>query len=245
MKQEAKTTFGRTIRWTWAAVAAVLFHLVLYWSVALTRDSKQELKRQSRQFAEIQYLDSATEEMSLFDPRPMLLPTRWNSSNAANFVGYWQEEEEIFPEFPPEFELEDGNYIDDFGNVTASYDRLSRAQVEFGYPPFRELGREISEREFVDGKGLSLALQKPENGATILATTIYNDAVERLFASWPDMRPAVLLATVESSFPVGGVSVVEGTGFIEADRLLTRIVYGNLAGFGPLADGVYLLEIVP
>ncbi|EDY83922.1 hypothetical protein VDG1235_3549 [Verrucomicrobiia bacterium DG1235] len=248
-----KRTFGRTLRWTWALVAAVLAHVGLYWGVALTRDSGQKLRRQERQFTELQYFggDAAErselikQQMTLFDPRPLLLPTEWNAANAASLNEFWQEEAEIFPPFTPMFELEDGNYVDDFGNVPANYDQLSTAQTEFGFPPFRQLGRSETALEYVQEPGLSLSVLDPSSGAEVARTLIYNDAVRDLTASWPDWRPATLLATVEDSFQVGGLAVLTSSGFDEADRKLSEIAYAEFSDLGVLRDGVYLLEIVP
>lgn len=250
---KGKRTFGRTLRWTWALVATVMVHVSLYWGVALTRDSGQKLRRQERQHAEIQYLDSSSTErsevlaqrMSLFDPRPLLLPTEWNSANAVSMLGFWQEEAEIFPEFAPMFELEDGNYIDDFGNVPANYEQLSMAQVDFGFMPFRELGRVEATKQYEEEQGLSVAVLDPSTGRELRRIYIYNDAVKALDAQWPDRRPATLLATVEESFQVGGLSVVESSGFDEADREMGVIAYSNFPKLGLLEDGVYLLEMVP
>ncbi|MDQ8199504.1 hypothetical protein QEH56_15165 [Pelagicoccus enzymogenes] len=248
-----RRTFGRTLRWTWALAATVLFHVSLYWGVALTRDSGQKLRTRERQHVEIQYLDSRSTEqsevlaqrMSLFDPRPLLLPTRWNSANAVSMSEFWQEESEIFPEFTPMFELEDGNYIDDFGNVPANYEQLSMAQVDFGFHPFRELGRNFAERNYQEERGMSMAVLSPSSGRELKRTYIYNDRVQALDAQWPDRRPATLLATVEGSFQVGGLSVVQSSGFDEADREIGSIAYAHFPKLGLLEDGVYLLEMVP
>ncbi|MDQ8187254.1 hypothetical protein [Pelagicoccus sp. SDUM812002] len=248
-----KRTFGRTIRWTWAFVATVMVHVILYWGVALTRDSGQKLRRQERQFTEIRYLDSRSsdhsevlaQQMSLFDPRPLLLPTEWNSANAVSLLGFWQEEAEIFPEFTPMFELEDGNYIDDFGNVPANYEQLSMAQVDFGFLPFRELGRSTLSVSYEEAQGVSLVAFDPSSGSEVSRINIYNDALDDLGSQWPDRRPLTLLATVEGSFQVGGLSVVESSGFDEADREMSAIAYANFPKLGLLEDGVYLLEMVP
>lgn len=248
-----KPTFGRTMRWTWAIVVTVLVHISLYWGVALTRESGQKLRRQERQFTEIEYFDSKSverslaiaQEMSLFDPRPLLLPTRWNAANAASLLGVWQEEAEIFPEFTPMFELEDGNYIDDFGNVPARYEQLSTAQFDFGYLPFNGLGRREDVVDYEEDAGVSLVVLDPANGRELKRIYIYNDAVKSLEGRWPDRRPATLLATVEGSFQVGGLSVIASSGFDEADREMSSIAYANFPKLGLLEDGVYLLEMVP
>jgi len=250
---KAKRRFGRTLRWTWAVVVTVLVHISLYWGVALTLSSDQTLKRQERQFTEIQYLDEKTagqfavlsQQMLLFDPRPLLLPTDWNWANSRSLLESSQEEAEIFPPFDPMFELEDGNYVDDFGNVPANYDRLSLAQVEFGFPPFRELGRKTGEVAFLEEEGMSLVLRDAESGEELSRITIYSEAVAALGEAWPDRQPTTLMATVVDSFQVGGLAVLESSGFDEADREISRIAYGDFPRLGPLKDGVYLLEIVP
>lgn len=249
-----RRTFGRSLRWTSAVAVTVLLHLALYWGVALTRDSEQKLRRQQRQFAEIQYFDADTadrsealrQQMSLFDPRPLLLPTQWNASNASGLLAFWQEEADIFPEFAPMFELEDGNYVDDFGNVPATYDRLSAAQTEFASLPFRELGRSATlGLAYEEELGMSVSVVDLATGAELKRILIYNEEVQALDVAWPDRRPATLLATVEDSFQVGGLSVVSSSGFNEADREINTIAYANFSRLGQLEDGVYLLEIVP
>lgn len=248
-----KRKFGRTLRWTWGIAFAVVFHLGLYWSVALTRDSNQTLRRQTRQFTEIQYIDSETAERSdalnqeilLFDPRPLLLPTEWNTANAQGLNDYWQEEGDIFPPFAPMFELEDGNYIDDFGNVPANYDELTLAQSEFGFPPFRELGRQEFEGTFTQEQGFSMTVRDLADGREVQAYVIYNDASVEVLREWPGLGPATFLATVKDGFPAAGLSVVNSSGFDEADRRLNGIVSGGFSEVDGLVDGVYLLEISP
>ncbi len=245
-----KRTFGRTLRWTWAFVATILVHVSLYWGVALTRDSGQRLRRQERQHTDIHYVDSGSTEllaqqMSLFDPRPLMLPTEWNSANAVSLLENGQEEAEIFPEFAPMFELEDGNYIDDFGNVPANYEQLSMAQVDFGFLPFRQLGRSEQSLDYEEEQGVTLSVLDPASGRELKRIYIYNDAIRALEERWPDCRPATLLATVEGSFQVGGLSVVESSGFDGADREMSSIAYSNFPALGLLEDGVYLLEMVP
>ena len=248
-----KRTFGRTMRWTWGIVFSALAHVSLYWGVALTKSSEQNLKRQERQFTEIQYFDEKTtgslvalrQQMSLFDPRPLLLPTRLSSANSKDLAIDWKEEAAIFPPIEPMFELEDGNYVDDFGNVPANYDRLSTAQFEFGFPPFRELGRTQHAVEFTDELGLDVGLRDPASGEELSRITIYSDAVANLDETWPDRRPLTLMATVRDTFQVGGLAVLESSGFIEADREISRIVDENFTRLGVLNDGVYLLGIVP
>lgn len=247
-----KRLFGRTLRWTWAIVVTVSIHLSLYWGVALTRDSDQKLRRQDRQFTEIHYIDTKMadrsevlkQQMTLFDPRPLLLPTRWNAANSARLVSQ-PEEAEIFPEFSPMFESEDGNYIEEFGNVPALYDRLSVAQGDFGFQPFLELGRSEAGNSYLEEPGMSVSVQDPSSGAELGRIHIYNEAVARLDRNWPGRRPATLLATVEDGFQVGGLAVVVSSGFDDADRELSSIAYSNFLRLGQLEDGVYLLEIVP
>lgn len=248
-----KPTFGRTLRWTWAVSAAIIVHIVLYWGVALTRSGDQQLKRQNRQFAQIQYIDAESasrsnfdQRLSLFDPRPLLLPTKWNASNAASLLGVGQEETDIFPDFSPMFELEDGNYVDDFGNVPATYDRLTVAQSDFSFPLYRELGRIESDTappQFA--KGMYVAVSNPATGFELSHMYIYNEATEALKANWPGRSPATFLATVHNSFQVGGLSVVASSGFDEADREMLAITYANFPRLGHFEDGLYLLEIVP
>lgn len=248
-----KPIFGRTLRWTWAISAAVMVHVGLYWGVAWTRSSDQKLKRQDRQFTEIEYFDAKTvdqselmtQRMSLFDPRPLLLPTEWNAANAARLWGGWQEEAEIFPEFTPMFELEDGNYLDDFGNVQAYYDGLSAAQSEFTSPLFRQLGRRDEGVEFKQAPGVALLVVNPLDGVELSRIIIYNDAVRAFLGEWPDWKPVTMLATVKDSFQLGGLSVLASSGFDAADRQLGVIAYAHFSRLGQLEDGVYLLEISP
>lgn len=246
-----KRIFGRTLRWTCAAAVGILFHLVLFWGVALTRESKQVLTRSTRQFTKIQYFDRDTRErseilsqqMTMFDPRPLLLPTEWNAASASqlrNFI-----EEEIFSDFEPLYELGDGNYLDDFGNVPAEYGQLSVAQADFDFSIFNQVGRQEKQINYEQELGFSFILKNPRSGEEIKNATIYNSDIEEVNGDWPDWEPVVFLATVEDSFQVGGLAVLKSSGYDEADRFLseqTRLVFREMVR---LEDGVYLVEIIP
>ena len=248
------TLFGRTSRWTWAFAAGVLFHLALFWGVFFTRQPDQKLKKPMRQFMEIQYVDTKTtqesgalvQQMRLFDPRPLLLPTVWNASNAQRLGDFLPEDEKIFAEFTPMFELEDGNYLDDFGNTPASYGQLSTAQADFDFPLFDQLGRRTETIDFQQESGLELAVLDPQSGKELARESLLNISVAReLETEWPNWQPTLLLATVRDSFPVGGVSILRSSGYEGADDKLLQFARSILPRFGLLEDGIYLLEIIP
>ncbi|MDQ8204871.1 hypothetical protein [Pelagicoccus sp. SDUM812003] len=248
-----KRRFGRTLRWTVACSFALLFHLALYWSVSLTMDSNRSLRRETRQFTEIRYLDQETTEesdlltqrMTLFDPRPLLLPTRWNASNARYLTNTLEEEGAIFTDFSPMFELEDGNYVDDFGIAAANYDRLSLAQVNFDLPLFHQLGRTEFESDYQQEEGALLTLTDPGTGREISQTFIYSNEIASLTEQWPAWGIATFMAVVEKSFLVGGLSVLESSGFDEVDQRLRGIAKSYFPDLKQLEDGVYLLQVVP
>lgn len=244
--------FGRTLRWTLAISAAALFHVALFWSVVLTRETKQVLRRNARQFTEIQYFDARTTErsellnqqMTLFDPRPLLLPTEWNVSNVSRLSDFTQEEVALFPDFAPMFELEGGDYLDDFGNAPASFEQLAAAQVEFDFPLFVGIGRKGHPLPAAQAKSLEARLLDPRTGVTLRSAAIYK-GVESLGRNWPDWQPAVVLATVRDSFLSGGVSVVRSAGYNDADQVLRGLTRDFVHGLGALEDGVYFVEFIP
>ncbi len=244
--------FGRTLRWTLAVAVAVVFHVALFWSVVLTRETKQVLRRNARQFTEIQYFDSRTTErsellsqqMSLFDPRPLLLPTEWNASNVSRLSDFTQEEAALFPDFAPMFELEGGEYLDDFGSSPASFEQLAAAQVEFDFPLFDGIGRVERPLPTAQAKAIEARLLDPQTGAVLRSAAIYK-GVDSLARDWPDWQPAVLLATVREGFLGGGLSVVRSSGYSEADQALRRLAGEFVRSSGALRDGVYFVEIIP
>lgn len=217
------------------------------------RGTEQKLKRQSRQYTEIQYFDQkATErsevlrqEMMLFDPRPLLLPTRWNAANATALTDFLQDEGEIFPDFLPMFEVEDGNYIDDFGNSVASYDNLGAAQVDFSGNLFERIAGEPEQTFEPLPVGSQVTLRDPRSGGEVASVSIYSEGIERLNQDWPEWRPATFLATIEESFVIGGLSVVKSSGFDEVDQAMRGILRSYFPDLKQLEDGVYLVEIIP
>ncbi len=250
MKRRRK--FGRTLRWTCAFAAAVLFHLALFWAVLWTREPSQRLRRSSRQFTEIQYFDSKAmersdllnQQMTLFDPRPLLLPTEWNASNLRQSSDFTREESDLFADFAPMFEIEDGDYLDDFGNAPAIYEGLATVQVNFDYPLFDKIASK--ERRGLDPQPpvVEATLHDPGTGELLRRATIYNIA-EALARRWPDWQPATFIVNVRNSFLEGGVSVSRSSGYAEADQLLQGAVDEVIAGGERLADGVYFIEMVP
>lgn len=231
----------------------LIVHIVLFWSVFWTKEPQQRLKRPTRQLTEIHYFDTeATErsevlfqEMTLFDPRPLLLPTEWNAANVWRLGEVVQEEQDLFPSFGPMFELEDGDYLEDFGNVAAYYERLTMAQADFDYELFAALGRESRPIAAAPEAGLELVVMDPSTGFETASTTIYNNVTESLSEQWPDWQPTSLLATVKDSFLVGGLAVVRSSGYVEADQLIQMLASGIIPTLGRLNDGVYLVEMAP
>ncbi len=254
MLEERKRVFGRALRWTWAATAAVMFHLFLFWAVFFTRDSQQKLRRLSRQVMEIEYFDEQAkdrsavlnqQQMDLFDPRPLLLPTQWNAASVGRLGEFLQVDEQIFEDFAPMFELEDGNYLDDFGNAAANYDRLSVAQVDFSFQLFDQLGRESGRTDFAQEVGLFATLSDPRSGRELASATIYNEAIETFLGRWPSWPPVTFLVTVEDSFRLGGFSMLASSGQDDLDEALRGLADLVFSRIGQVEDGAYLLEMVP
>lgn len=243
-----RSRFGRTLRWTVAGSFALLFHIALFWGVVWTREPAQRLRSSQRQFTEIQYTTERTklldQQMTLFDPRPLLLPTEWNASNVRRLGDFTQEEADLFPDFPPKFELEDGDYLDDFGNAPATYERLASAQVEFDYPIFHEIASDRRDLPPAQAKDVEAVVIDAKNGGELRRATIYNVA-GKLSATWPDWQPTTLIATIERSFLEAGVSVLRSSGYAEADQLLREATRAAFSRLGPLPDGVYFVEILP
>ena len=211
-------------------------------------DRSQEGTEISRpQVTEVTYVDSHSvrQQITLFDPRPLLLPTQWNVASAQNLRDFLTEENRIFAEYEPMYRAEAGDFITTFGNRWTGFESVEEAQLTFAADDFRNLGRKVEGAIAPLDSLLEVKVLDPASGETLFFRSYTNSAARELAEGWPDWRPARFLASVESSFLSTRMNVLESSGFEEVDRRLEVLLASQLIGKGMLKDGPYIVEVGP
>jgi len=184
------------------------------------------------------------EQVELFDPRPLLLPTRWNAGSAETIRDFIDEEREIFEDFPPQFRSEDGNFARRYGNRWREMTSVLEAHIEFEASVLDELGRKENPQPAVERRGFAVRVLGLRGGEEIISERLYNsDARGELEEEWPEWRPAHFVVSVEDSFLVRETTVVRSSGSSDADALLADVALSGELARGALEDGSYLVKI--
>ena len=236
-------------RWMMAISLGLAIHVGLYWGVAWTRGPRQSLLRSPRQSTEIHYVDASSSQSSpvltMFDPRPLVLPTRWNSANTQRLDEILVELD-VFDRFAPQVQVQGGDFVSVYGSGLAPTFDLASVQTDFSTGIFAAAGEaEPGFNRVADDAGVEFWIRNPLTGADLLRKKYQGERLESLRSLAFDWRPAVLLAIVEKGFLVGGLAVLESSGNEAVDRVLIEIARDAFFGKSYFADGIYRLEIAP
>lgn len=244
---------SRALKWTIAIAAALFAHAALYWCVAFARGPDQALRRSTRQITEIQYIDARVadrseafeQQLALFDPRPLLLPTEWNAANAQRLGDFLEEEETIFPDFDPVLKAESEAFFRAYGSQAAAAP-LEETLQSFARDPLDGVGRASLGIESSPQDGVELLARDPQTGR-VVARRIASFPMDggNGASGSPAWEPAALLGTLRDGFLSTGLSVVRSSGFDEIDARLRDLVRRELSGARGLPDGAYIIEINP
>ena len=238
----------RATRWVAGLCGASIAHLAVFWAVGLVALERADKTPTEAQTTIIEYLDAASvdQQMTLFDPRPLLVPTRWNVANAENVGEIVQEERDIFDDYSPAFQSALGDFIGRYGNpLGQSVSAIGAGRLPWSDVSFQGMCVEEGALAQAQSDELEMLIVNPATGEVVLGESMSVQEAASLADSWPDWRPVTFLATVDQSFLVGGMSVLNSSGYEEVDERLKQLAADRMIPRGRLPDGPYLIEVGP
>jgi len=242
-------------KWIAAVAAALAAHAWLFWGVGLGPAPAPEAPAAKSRppLARVSYLGSPengrsprlVQQIELFDPRPLLLPTKWNHA-ATPQAGIADVQPAVFDDIPPAFQPDGGDFVAGFGNDWRRAPGLPEAALELERNPFATLGYRPQSAEAAPREAaLFLEVVDPATGRRVLRRTLQGPEAREILALDRDWTPATLLATVRQSFLVKRLALAGSSGSEEIDqRLLDLAASGALASIA-VPDGAYFLLIGP
>ncbi|MCH6258731.1 hypothetical protein MLD52_19390 [Puniceicoccaceae bacterium K14] len=224
-------------------LGAVLFHAVLFWAILLVRPWESEATFDQAERLSVEVLYDVSEQMALFDPRPMLLPTEWNVANAGSLGDIVREELPIFEDYEYRFAKEEGGFVTSYGNSWGRSMELRDVQLAFDFPQLDQLGTSVVEQAKPRNSQLVVRLRKPSTGELLHEAIIQQQDVSDLSSRWPGWAPVMYFVTVADSFFMQGATVLESSGYQELDLILQDMAKNGLENRGFWRDGLYLMEV--
>lgn len=245
---------ARTTRWVVAASIAAIAHLGLYWSLSLLNsersfglgdkpDNQRIVYRDSRSIGEGTVAEK--ELAMLLDPKPLLLPTEWNTARVEDIDEIYREDQIIFDELKPEFQEESGDYSHRFGNPSVPHVSVADTQLSFEFRRTEMMGRRKKEVRPAIEDAIRVMIRRPRSGEVVFQKSLYYNVAPKLESIRRDWEPALLLADVEHSFFSQNYIWIKSTGYQEIDELIPGLLSDEILPRGTLSDGPYLIEIFP
>ena len=241
----------RTSRWIVGLGGGAIVHLALFWTVGVVTDS-EEVDRASRvDGATIRFVGSNSEEMSplmqeqmaLFDPKPLMKPTRWNGANIDRLELTEDAGAALFVDYAPRFASETGDFVEAYGNRWSAALEPRETQLEFPIAVSNQFGRAERAADPQLEESLGLEIVRLDSGETVARQSLYNNAALELSkqeVAWDSME---FLVEVLDSFAAGSATVVKSSRFPEIDRAFSELLRRELLPKGLLRNGAYLVRI--
>tara|TARA_B110000037_G_scaffold164778_1_gene186352 strand:- start:322 stop:987 length:666 start_codon:yes stop_codon:yes gene_type:complete len=218
-------------------------HSSIYWTVAWFHPFEKEYEKEEKGALTVEMLNSVPQEMNLFDPRPLLLPTVWNTANAERLGDFVEEEKAIFAAYGYDYGTVEDSLVTLYGNRWSSGGDVEAIGLSFEYPALNGFGVrdviEMSEKDSV----LKVRLLDPGTGGELFADSVISAESDEFEQSWPAWVPVTFLVNYVDSFLLSGFGVLESSGYRELDLHLERLAFERLLSRGILPDGYYLVEI--
>lgn len=233
----------KLVYWMGGIACAALAHASIYWAVAFFHPFEKEFQEEEKGALSIEVLDSIKSEMDLFDPRPLLLPTRWNAANAERLGDFFEEEKPIFSEYSYGFGGEQNSMVALYGNRWEVSGDAATLGLSFGFPKLDQLWVKRKPLPSTPQPALRLRLVDPGSGKAVFEGKIASAEAEEFERTWPGWSPVVFIATYLDSFLVSGFAILEGSGYGDLDIRLEQLAFERLLQRGFFADGSYLVEI--
>lgn len=240
-----------TSRWIVGVSVGGIVHIAIFWLVAVLTDSDEVDRTRRAKGTSLQYIGSDSEELSpvmkeqimLFDPKPLMKPTRWNGANFERIDDYTDEGSAIFRDYEPIFTSDNGYFVESFGNSWRRAGSPRSNQLAFPFVVAKHLGREEVERARAQNEGVGLEVIEVGSGRTVFSQDFNRNVGRSILDVEETWESVEFLVQVVDSFQVGTPSTVLSSRFPEIDRSLSELMARQLLPKGLLRNGSYLVRI--
>ncbi len=241
-----------TSRWVVGVSVGGMVHIGIFWGLVFLEDSNVDEEPVSRQSAaKLAYIGSdtgslspiMTQQIELFDPKPLMQPTDWNTANFDRVEAYVEADLEIFVDYQPIYSSEDGAFVPLFGNAWKSAGSPKAALLEFPFEATRQFGRVAIETPKLAGDGVELEVIRMHDGQVVFEGSYYNSVAQEIVALPGNWGIASFVIQVVDSFRVGLPLTDQSVGNLEADRQLSELVLRELLPKGLLNNGSFRVRI--
>lgn len=235
---------GSVINLLTGVLAAIGFHALLYLAtLVFPKVGEPVLRVDHSKRLSVQVLSEVSEQMALFDPRPMLLPTEWNAANAGDLEDLVDEELPIFEDYEYRFAREEGGFVTTYGNPWGGDFELRDVQLAFDFPQLDQIGSGSEKRGMARDSVVTVRLLDPGSGRLLHEETLLRENVEEFREKWPGWAPVTYFITVVDSFFMHGATVLDSSGHQDLDIALQQLAKNGLENRGIWKDGSYILEV--
>lgn len=240
-----------TSRWIVGAGGGAILHVGLFWMVGVVGDPEESDRVSQVNGASIRFVGSNSEEMSplmkeqiaLFDPKPLMKPTRWNGANFERLELKDDAGEGLFVDYAPMFASDTGDFIESYGNQWAVAPEPKKTQLGFPISVSKQFGRGERSVDPQLEESLGLETIRLDTGETIARQSVYNNAaleISKRELGWDSVE---FVVEVMDSFAAGAATVARSSGFPEIDREFSELLRRELLPKGLLSNGSYLVRI--
>ncbi len=242
-----------TSRWIAGVGVGSIVHIGLFWLVGVLSEPADRSRERHEKGASLQFIGADTVELSpvmqqqieLFDPKPLLLPTEWNAvvTRLNRLEAYVDDDADLFVDYEPVFRSEDGNFVGSFGNSWRPAGSPKENQLAFPFAVTERFGRASISRSQEEIDGISLEVVRVGTGEFVYSRSHYNNAAQEIMEFEELWEPASFLVQIVDSFQVSVPSTARSSGFPEIDQKLGVLIMRDLLPKGLLANGSYLVWI--
>jgi hypothetical protein len=184
------------------------------------------------------------EQVALYDPKPLFLPTTINNSDPELPASFRREPGRALKSIPPRLtyrEYEMNVVLPEAISVPA--DAVQAVRVGDAPNPFFAFGRVNYPYTPLSPRLALLEVLQSRTGRTVLSSPLQARPADK-FPS-VDWQPLEMVVAVESSGLVGEPTVTSGSGFEEVDRYFRDLLLQHFRLGARLPPGFYTLRIGP
>ena len=241
-----------TFRWIVGVALGGILHIGIFWSLALLAPGDIEVGSKEREeAAKVAYIGSDSGDLSLimqqqielFDPKPLMQPTPWNTANFDRVGDYVEADLEIFVDYQPIYGSEDGEFVSVFGNTWSPAGSAEETILGFPLQITRQLGRVAANTQRLAREGVELEVVRMRDGATVFEETFYSNAADEILKIPGSWGIASFIVQVVDSFQVGRPSIDQSAGNSEADSQLSNLIVLQLLPKGLLTNGFFHVKV--
>lgn len=240
-----------TSRWIVGFAVGGIVHIGLFWVLIFLGRPESESLVRHHEGARLVYMGADDAELSpimrqqieLFDPKPLMQPTVWNTANFDRVEAYIEADLEIFVDYKPIYGSEEGEFISTFGNPWRPAGTARENVLDYDFDVTRQFGRVALNRTERLSEGIELEVIRMKNGEPVFEEIYYNSVAQEILEFPGSWGIASFIVQIVDSFQVGLPSMDESVGDPEVDRRINDMVVRELLPKGLLGNGSYRVRI--